>query len=62
MGMGGHRSSLAEEAVRAAREGEEFDAETLQEILQRRAHVYDKGQDGHYNLISALQIGAWVRS
>ena len=24
------------------------------EIVQRRAPVYDKGQDGHYNLISAL--------
>ena len=31
-----------------------FDAEGLQEIVQRRAPVYDKGQDGHYNLISAL--------
>ena len=26
----------------------------LQEIVQRRAPIYDKGQDGHYNLISAL--------
>ncbi len=26
----------------------------LQEILQRRAPVYDKDRDGHYNLISAL--------
>ena len=26
----------------------------MQRILQRRAPVYDKGQDGHYNLISAL--------
>ena len=26
----------------------------LQQIVQRRAPVYDKGQDGHYNLISAL--------
>src|SRR6202008_2700882 len=29
-------------------------AERLQEILQRRAPIYDKSQDGHYNLISAL--------
>ena len=28
--------------------------ERLQEILQRRAPIYDKSQDGHYNLISAL--------
>jgi putative ATPase len=31
-----------------------FDAAALQEIVQRRAPIYDKGQDGHYNLISAL--------
>ena len=46
--------TLAEEVWRAAREGEVFDAEALQELVQRRAPVYDKGQDGHYNLISAL--------
>ena len=26
----------------------------LQEVVQRRAPIYDKKQDGHYNLISAL--------
>ncbi|VVT22446.1 replication-associated recombination protein A [Rhizobium sp. EC-SD404] len=46
--------TLAEEVWRAASPGEEVDAETLQQIVQRRAPVYDKGQDGHYNLISAL--------
>jgi putative ATPase len=46
--------SLAQEVWRAARKGEVFDAERLQEILQRRAPIYDKSQDGHYNLISAL--------
>lgn len=46
--------SLSDEVWRVAREGEIIDANTLQEILQRRAPVYDKGQDGHYNLISAL--------
>lgn len=46
--------TLAEEVWRAAGEGETFDARGLQEIVQRRAPVYDKGQDGHYNLISAL--------
>jgi putative ATPase len=30
------------------------EAEQLQEILQRRAPIYDKSADGHYNLISAL--------
>jgi len=46
--------TLAEEAWRAAGEGEVFDAEGLQRVVQRRAPVYDKSQDGHYNLISAL--------
>jgi len=46
--------TLAEEVWRAARPGEALDAEALQRIVQRRAPVYDKGQDGHYNLISAL--------
>ncbi|OJF95437.1 replication-associated recombination protein A [Pararhizobium antarcticum] len=46
--------TLAEEVWRAARKGEVFDATAVQDIVQRRAPVYDKGQDGHYNLISAL--------
>jgi len=46
--------TLAEEAWRAAAPGETFGAEELQRIVQRRAPIYDKSQDGHYNLISAL--------
>jgi putative ATPase len=46
--------TLAEEVWRAARRDEIFDARQLQEVVQRRAPVYDKSQDGHYNLISAL--------
>lgn len=46
--------TLAEEVWRAARKDEVFDAAALQEIVQRRAPIYDKSQDGHYNLISAL--------
>jgi len=46
--------TLAEEVWRAARPGETFDAAALQEVVQRRAPIYDKAQDGHYNLISAL--------
>jgi putative ATPase len=46
--------TLVEEVWRAARPGEAFDAARLQEIVQRRAPIYDKAQDGHYNLISAL--------
>jgi putative ATPase len=46
--------TLAEEVWRSARKGEVFDQAALQEIVQRRAPIYDKSQDGHYNLISAL--------
>ena len=46
--------TLAEEVWRAARPGETFDAAALQKVVQRRAPIYDKEQDGHYNLISAL--------
>jgi putative ATPase len=46
--------TLAEEVWRAARTAETFDAAALQDIVQRRAPIYDKSQDGHYNLISAL--------
>jgi putative ATPase len=46
--------TLAEEVWRAARTGEVLDAARLVEVVQRRAPIYDKAQDGHYNLISAL--------
>jgi putative ATPase len=46
--------TLAEEIWRAGRRGETFDARALQDVVQRRAPIYDKSQDGHYNLISAL--------
>ena len=46
--------TLAEEIWRAGRPGELFDAAALLDVVQRRAPLYDKGQDGHYNLISAL--------
>jgi putative ATPase len=46
--------TLAEEVSRAARGAETFNAAALQDIVQRRAPIYDKSQDGHYNLISAL--------
>lgn len=46
--------TLCEEVWRAAREGEVFDRAALVEVVQRRAPIYDKAQEGHYNLISAL--------
>jgi len=53
-GDGRSALSLAEEVWRAARKDEKFSSAQLQEIVQRRAPIYDKAQDGHYNLISAL--------
>ncbi|MCA1300340.1 replication-associated recombination protein A [Stappia indica] len=53
-GDGRSALTLAEDVWRAARGGEVFDAERLQAMIQRRAPVYDKSRDGHYNLISAL--------
>ncbi len=46
--------TLAEELWRAASPGEVFDRRRLTDIVQRRAPIYDKAQEGHYNLISAL--------
>src|SRR6187455_732051 len=41
--------TLTEEVWRAARKDEIFDSAKLQDIVQRRAPIYDKSQDGHYN-------------
>ncbi|MDF2601184.1 MAG: ATPase central domain protein [Methylobacterium brachiatum] len=46
--------TLAEEVWRSTSPGETLGADELQEIVQRRAPIYDKAQEGHYNLISAL--------
>jgi putative ATPase len=34
--------------------GDELDSHALMKLIQRRAPLYDKGDDTHYNLISAL--------
>jgi putative ATPase len=46
--------TLAEEIWRAAAPGEVLDEAGLGAVVQRRAPIYDKSEDGHYNLISAL--------
>ena len=46
--------TLAEEIWRAVKDGEIFDTAGLANVVQRRAPIYDKAQEGHYNLISAL--------
>ncbi len=46
--------NLSESVLDAAKAGETLDRLALTKIVQRRAPLYDKGRDGHYNLISAL--------
>src|SRR5215469_3442331 len=47
--------NLAEDVFLAASSGAKtpLDREALVALVQRRAPIYDKSQDGHYNLISA---------
>jgi len=45
---------LVEEVFAATKPGEVLDKAALLQVVQRRAPIYDKKQDGHYNLISAL--------
>lgn len=45
---------LVEEILASAQPDEVLDAQSLLTVVQRRAPIYDKAQDGHYNLISAL--------
>jgi putative ATPase len=45
---------LVEEILASSTHEETVDANSLLTIVQRRAPIYDKAQDGHYNLISAL--------
>lgn len=45
---------LIEEVLASTREDETLDQAGLLNVVQRRAPIYDKKQDGHYNLISAL--------
>jgi putative ATPase len=47
--------NLAEDVFLAAKPASApLDREALIQLVQRRAPIYDKSQDGHYNLISAL--------
>lgn len=46
--------TLAEELWRATDASETLDEAGLAQVVQRRAPIYDKAEDGHYNLISAL--------
>ena len=53
-GDGRYILNLAESVWAYAKEGEVFNKESIVRIIRSRAPVYDKGRDGHYNLISAV--------
>lgn len=50
-GDGRYLLSMAEQIIA---HGKELDESALLEIIQRRAALYDKGNDAHFNLISAF--------
>ncbi|MCZ6482299.1 MAG: replication-associated recombination protein A, partial [Alphaproteobacteria bacterium] len=52
-GDGRYLLNLAEELFALA-EGAPLDTGALVQVVQKRAPLYDKAQDGHFNLISAL--------
>jgi putative ATPase len=52
-GDGRYLFNLCEELLALA-EGRSLDTAGLAEVVQKRAPLYDKSQEGHYNLISAL--------
>lgn len=53
-GDGRYLLNLAEILVSVIKDGQKVEPDKLKEILNKRAPLYDKGQEGHYNLISAL--------
>lgn len=53
-GDGRYMLTMAEQIFAEAQDGEKLDVAALSSLLQKRAPLYDKGDDAHYNLISAL--------
>ena len=53
-GDGRYILNIAENIWAYAKSGEIFNKEDIIKIIRSRAPVYDKGRDGHYNLISAV--------
>ena len=53
-GDGRHVLALAEDIFSLAPAGATLDTADLAKLVQRRAPVYDKDREGHYNLISAV--------
>lgn len=53
-GDGRYILNIAESIWSYAQKGEIFNKEQIIGIIRSRAPIYDKGRDGHYNLISAV--------
>ena len=53
-GDGRYILNLAESVWAYAKDGEIFNKDNIINVIRSRAPVYDKGRDGHYNLISAV--------
>lgn len=53
-GDGRYILNMAESVFNYAKEGEIFNKDNVINIIRSRAPIYDKGRDGHYNLISAV--------
>lgn len=53
-GDGRYILNLAESVFNYAKPSEIFTKDNLLKIIRSRAPIYDKGRDGHYNLISAV--------
>ncbi|MDR1693827.1 MAG: replication-associated recombination protein A [Lactobacillaceae bacterium] len=53
-GDGRYILNLAENIFSYAQDNEVFDKDAVIKLVRSRAPIYDKGRDGHYNLISAV--------
>ena len=53
-GDGRYILNMAESVFNYAKDGEIFNKDNVINIIRSRAPIYDKGRDGHYNLISAV--------
>lgn len=53
-GDGRYILNLAESVLAYVQGDEVFDKDSIVKIIRSRAPIYDKGRDGHYNLISAV--------
>ena len=53
-GDGRYILNIAENIWLYAQNGEVFNKEQIINVIRSRAPIYDKGRDGHYNLISAV--------